>query len=98
MPRFALFAVGVMGGVVTGEDTGVLGAPPFCVLVGVPPVCVLVPEAPVDASPVDEVGVDPGVAAVPEGMLSEPPQPLNKPINATVRAAARRLKVNMVEP
>jgi len=34
----------------------------------------------------------------PEEPLSEPPQPLNKPTNPTARAAARRLKVNMVEP
>jgi hypothetical protein len=102
-----------MGGVVTGEVTGVLGAPPFCVLV-VPPFCGLVPELPL-APAVEEVDVDvesepdadvepevdPGVdadVAVPEDPLSEPPQPLNKPTNATARAAARRLKINMAEP
>jgi hypothetical protein len=105
--------------VVTGEVTGVLGAPPFCVLgvppdcvlVDEPPVCVVVPELPVDPAVVDVdadppsvvVDVDPVVdpdadvgAAAAE--VSEPPQPFNKAVNATARAAARSLKVNMAEP
>jgi len=89
----------VTGGVVTGEVSGVFGAPPFCVLVGVPPV----DEVGVDPEPDDDVEpeVDPAVeadAAAPDDPLSEPPQPLNKPVNATARAATRKLKVNMAEP
>jgi len=89
----------------------VFGAPPFCVLL-VPPFCGLVPELPpapaveeVDVEPEPDADVepevDPGVEAdvvAPEDPLSEPPQPLNKPTNATARAAARRLKINMAEP
>lgn len=88
MPRLALFAVGVTGGV-----AGALGALPFCVFVGVPPV--VLPVEPVglpgpEVAP--EVDVDPELdaAGVPDELASDPPQALNNNVKATAAAAARK--------
>jgi hypothetical protein len=89
MPRLALLAGGVTGGV---PVTGVLGALPVCVLVGVPPV---VPDPLVLPDPVvllePEVDVDPEAAAgVPDALASDPPQALNNNVRATAAAVARK--------
>jgi hypothetical protein len=101
MPRFALLAVGVTGGV-----TGALGALPFCVLVLPDPLVPAVePDVPVVL--LEPVLVEPEVleepdpeaaAAAPAGPASDPPQPPNNPMTTTATAAARNLKVDMREP
>jgi hypothetical protein len=103
MPRLALLAVGVTGGV-----TGVLGALPFCVFVGVPPVVLPVvlpdplvlpdpvvlvePVVPPEPEVVDVEVVDPALeaAGVPDEPEPDPPQALNVNVKATAAAAARK--------
>jgi hypothetical protein len=45
-----------------------------------------------------DVDPDPDVAAVPEELASDPPQPLNIPVSATASTTARTVKVNISEP